>query len=165
VQIVPVQRSDRAALLQLAVDTGLFTAPEADGLLGGVLDALAAAELAPGHEAVCCRPVGSGSPQGWCYFAPDDHAAGVWNVWWLGVSPHPQGSGVGQRLLAHAEARALAQGGRLMVIETSDADPLARARRFYAASGYLLCGSVPHFYGDGEAKVIFARHIASASLT
>lgn len=154
--------ADREALIQLAVDTELFTDEEARALLGGVLDGLASSVLAEGHAAVCCRTQVDQAPGGWCYFAPDDHAAGVWNLWWIGVSPHRHGAGVGRALLHHVEETVRAAAGRLLVIETSESDKLARARRFYTAQGYTECGRVPDFYGEGEAKVIFARRLGRA---
>jgi len=39
--ITPVAPADREALIQLAIDTGLFTDDEAHALLGSVLDGLA----------------------------------------------------------------------------------------------------------------------------
>ena len=156
-QIDAVQPQDREALLEIAVRTGLFTPEEAEGLLGGVLDELASDSLPPGHQAAACRLRASGPLIGWTYFAPDQHAEGVWNLWWIGVDPEGQGLGAGLHLLRHAEKVVASKGGRVLVIETSDAPPLARARRFYEALGYRECGRIPDFYSDGESKVIFAR--------
>lgn len=160
--VATVTPSDRAPLLAIAVATGLFTADEADGLLGGVLDQLASSSLPAGHSALLCRMVPGSAVVGWTYFAPDPHAGGVWNVWWLGVEPASQGAGAGALLLRRAEAQAAAEGGRLMIVETSAKAPQARARRFYAKEGYSECGCVPDFYGEGDDKVIFARRPRSA---
>lgn len=160
--ITPVQPADHQALLAIAVSTGLFDAAEAEALLGGVLRSLPPQQPpVPGSpHAACCRL--QGEPVGWCYLAPDDHAAGVWNLWWIGVSPAQQGRGAAGRLLRHAEAWARQAGARLLIVETSAADALARARRFYAGQGYQLCGSVPDFYAEGEAKQVFARRLLPA---
>ncbi len=157
-----VTPSERLQLLSIAVSTGLFTADEADGLLGGILDQLASNSLPSGHSALLCRSSPGSAAVGWTYFAPDPHADGVWNVWWLGVEPGAQGAGAGALLLRQAEAEAAANGGRLMIIETSATDSLARARRFYEKEGYSKCGCVPDFYGDGDDKVIFTRPPRSA---
>lgn len=155
--ITPVHPTDQNALIQLAVATGLFTEAEATDLLGGVLAAHWAGELPPGHQVAACRADLASAPLGWCYFAPDDHADGVWNLWWVGVAPAHHGTGVGARLLDHVEAAVKAAGGRLLIIETSDGDGLARARRFYQGRGYRPCGCIPDFYAEGEAKLVFAR--------
>jgi ribosomal protein S18 acetylase RimI-like enzyme len=162
-QIEPVDPRDRAHLLQVAVGTGLFTPEDAEALLGDVLDGIASATLQAGHEAACCRSDDNSVALGWCYFAPDDHAQGVWHLWWIGVAPDLHGSGAGKALLKHVERRVVTQGGRILIIETSDSDLLSRARRFYGSHGYTECGRIPHFYSEGESKVIFSRRIDGAA--
>ena len=151
------QTQDRDALLEIAARTGVFTPEAAEGLLGSVLDELASDRLPTGHQAAACRLRAGGTLIGWTYFAPDQYAEGVWNLWWIGVDPEHQGLGAGLHLLRHAERVVSSKGGRVLVIETSDAPALARARRFYEAQGYRACGRIPDFYSEGESKVIFAR--------
>jgi ribosomal protein S18 acetylase RimI-like enzyme len=158
-----VRKDERESLLALSVCTGLFTAEEAEGLLGGVLDALASGELPDGHAAVTCRESPTDPAAGWAYFAPDQYAENVWNVWWIGISPDYHGTGAAQTLLSHVEQTALGSGARVVVIETSDQDAMARARRFYAKVGYTERGRIPDFYAEGESKVLFSRSFASAT--
>jgi ribosomal protein S18 acetylase RimI-like enzyme len=162
-RIEPVDPRERAHLLEVAVGTGLFTPQEAESLLGDVLDGISSAGMQAGHEAACCRSEENGVALGWCYFAPDDHAQGIWNLWWIGVAPDHHGCGVGKALLKHAERRAVTQGGRILIIETSDSDRLSRARRFYASNGYTECGRIPHFYSEDESKVIFSRRLEGSA--
>lgn len=136
---------------------GLFAPDEAEALLGQVADPLVSGALPPGHAAVACRESRDGAPIGWSYVAPDPYADRVWNVWWIGVSPAYHARGVGQALLSHIEQAAMDAGVRVIVIETSDQAPLARARMFYAKRGYEERGRVPDFYAAGDAKVIFTR--------
>ena len=154
--------TERTSLLSIAVSTGLFSQADAESLLGGVLDALACRDVPEGHQAVVCRAHPGALPLGWAYFAPDQHASNIWHLWWIGVSPAVHGTGVGKRLLHHVEALAAARDGRVLVIETSDSEHLARARRFYRVQGYTECGRIPNFYAEGEAKVIFARRPRAA---
>jgi ribosomal protein S18 acetylase RimI-like enzyme len=161
--ITPVAANERSALLELSIATGLFSAEDAEGLLGGILDSLASHELPEGHAAVACRTSADGAAMGWSYFAPDAYAAGVFNVWWIGVDPAQHGTGAGECLLAHVECAAGAAGARVIVIETSDQAPLARARRFYAKRGYAERGRIPDFYARGDAKVIFSRTLAGTA--
>jgi ribosomal protein S18 acetylase RimI-like enzyme len=154
---------ERTHLLGLATRTGLFSEREAESLLGGVLDGIKAMELPEGHQVLSCRKEPHAAAVGWCYFAPDDHAAGVWNLWWIGVDPEEHGTEAGRAILAHVEESVVRSGGRLLVIETSDSETLARARRFYTRAGYKDCGRVPDFYAENEAKVIFARRLPGAA--
>jgi len=161
--IDPVATDERAHLLRLATRTGLFDEVEAESLLGGVLDAIKATKLPKGHQAFSCRKDKGRVAVGWCYFAPDDHAAGVWNLWWIGVDPQEHGTEAGRAMLAHVEQSVVVSGGRLLIIETSDSEALARARHFYKRAGYKDCGRIPHFYAENEAKIIFARHLPRAA--
>lgn len=158
--ITPVQQNEKEVLLSLAVSTGLFTPEDAASLLGGVLDSLAAGELPEGHAAIACRESGDGKVMGWSYFAPDPYADGVWNVWWIGLSPDYYGCGAGQLMLSYIEQKAVTSGARVMVIETSDQAALERARSFYLKHGYAERGRIPDFYAEGDAKVIFSRSLA-----
>jgi len=72
------------------------------------------------------------------------------------------GTEAGRAILAHVEECVVGSGGRLLVIETSDSESLARARRFYTRAGYRDCGRIPHFYAENEANVIFARRMPGA---
>lgn len=151
---------ERASLLTICTQTGLFTPDDAEALLGHVLDELAGGGLGAGHAAVACRAAPSGPALGWAYFAPDAFADAVWNLWWIGVHPAHHGSGAGRALLDHVERTVAAAQGRVLVIETSDQPPLARARSFYTQAGYRECGRIPDFYAPGDAKVIFARTLS-----
>lgn len=75
------------------------------------------------------------------------------------VLPEHQGSGVGVALLTYVENAVHESGARLLVIETSDKEPMGRARRFYTKAGYTERGRTPDFYGDGEGKVIFSKRL------
>jgi ribosomal protein S18 acetylase RimI-like enzyme len=158
-----VTPQERTHLLDVAKRTGLFGEAEAESLLGGVLDGLKSSALPEGHQALSCRTELEGPAIGWVYFAPDDHAAAVWNLWWIGVDPKEHGTEAGRALLLQVERSVVGAGGRVLIIETSDSEALARARRFYARSGYIECGRIPHFYAEDEAKVIFARRLPRAA--
>lgn len=153
-----VQPSDTPALVALGVATGLFNAADAETLLGGTLSELHSGRLGPGHQAVVSVD-DQGSPLGWAYFGPTPKADGVWDLWWIGVSPTQQRKGVGEALLAFAERKVKDAAGRLLVIETSSLPATQGARNFYAKKGYEKCGCIPSFYGDGDDKVIFVKRL------
>lgn len=159
-----VRPVDTPALLSIACATGLFEPAEASALLGGVLDALHAEQLGPGHAAQLWAPTDASAPAGWVYYAPDAHADGVWNLWWIGVRPEDHGCGGGDSLLDAVEAAVIAEAGRVLVVETSALPLLARARAFYAKRGYVECGRVPDFYSVGDDKIIFAKRMGALAL-
>lgn len=68
--------------------------------------------------------------------------------------------GVGQLLLAAAEAAALAAGKRLLVLDTGSAE----AERLYARNGWQRCGQIPNFalWPDGRpcATTFYYKELA-----
>lgn len=150
---------DTRALVALAVSTGLFRTDDADLLLRVTLDDLHAGRLGHDHLARVWSDGPDEPPSGWAYFASNEKADRVWDLWWIGADPARHGQGVGDALLHCVEAEVGARGGRILVIETSALPPTARARRFYEKHGYAACGCVPDFYGDGDDKIIYAKRM------
>jgi GNAT superfamily N-acetyltransferase len=72
------------------------------------------------------------------------------------VLPSHHGTGVARTLLTHVAKAAARAGARILIIETSDQAPMARARHFYLKSGYEQRGEIPDFYAQGESKIIFS---------
>ncbi len=159
--IRPVRSDETDALVALGLRPGLFTAEEADSLLRETLLGIHSSSLGDGHFAFACE--GPRGPEGWVYFADNPRTNGVWDLWWIGVDPELHGRGIGRGLLQFAEEHASSQGARVMLVETSASEALARTRKFYALRGYTVCGTVPDFYAPGEGKVIFARDLTERS--
>ncbi len=160
--IRPAAPDDTPALVALAISTGLFQPDEADALLRAVLDDLHGGRLGRDHLAAVWCDAATGRPSGWAYFASNDKADRVWDLWWIGVDPAWHGRGVGDALLSFVESEVRRRGGRMLLIETSALPPTARARRFYEKRGYAVCGRVPDFYGEGDDKVVYVARVATA---
>jgi len=154
---------ETATLIRLADDTGIFHPGEAEALMGGVLDELHSSHLGAGHEAHACLDGSSGLIVGWAYFGPTANANGVWDLWWIGVTPTRQSQGFGSRLLRFVEDRVRSFAGRLLIVETSSLPTRESVRRFYRKHLFTECGTVPDFYAAGDGKVIFAKRIAAAN--
>ena len=155
----PAAPGDSAALIALSVATGLFEVEEADSLLGGILRELHAGRLDEGHL-VRIAVDETDTPLGWVYASADVNAAGVWELWWIGVAPSQQQRGVGATLLELVEAHVRDASGRLLLIATSSSPALARTRGFYERRGYRECGCIPDFYAEGEDKVMFSKRLS-----
>lgn len=151
--------SESAVLVSLAESTGIFAPNEATTLLGGVLEELHAGRLDSGHQAHVWASSDVSPAKGWVYFAPTEHAEGVWNLWWIGVAADSQRHGIGGGLLKFAEEKVQSAGGRLLLIETSSLPAFDSVRQFYIKRGYTECGRVPDFYRLGEAKLIYFKRI------
>lgn len=84
--------------------------------------------------------------------------AGVFELFWIGVDPDVQRSGVGTELIADFESVARSGGARILTVSTSSLAATEKARRFYAARGYTRAAEdVPDYYGEGDNKVTFTK--------
>jgi ribosomal protein S18 acetylase RimI-like enzyme len=72
----------------------------------------------------------------------------------LAVQPEASGQGIGQRLVAHVEARVFARRRWLFV--SCDADNRA-ALRFYRRQGFARVGRLPDLVGEGRIELLLRK--------
>ena len=98
-----------------------------------------------------------GTAMGLCHAKPEQLTEGTWNMLALAVRPDVQGQGLGQALVAGAEACLRERGQRLLIVETSGTAGYAQARRFYAQAGYAEEARIRDFWAAGDDKVILRK--------
>lgn len=96
---------------------------------------------------------------GYVCYGPTPLTSGTWDMYWLAVSPEFKQRDVGSTLLKVAESKIEAQGGRLVLIETSSKPEYEITRRFHLSQGYTEIGRIPDFYAPGDDKVIYRKVI------
>lgn len=154
------KEGESSFLVKQASQTEPWKKGEAEELLGGILHQYFSGELPEEHTVSVWEETAEGSViTGWSYYAPNMYAEGVWDVWWFGVGIEFHKKGHGTSLIKAIEQEIRGKGGRVIVIETSSTQALLKARRFYAKMGYHNCGSIPHFYGENDDKVIFSKSL------
>jgi ribosomal protein S18 acetylase RimI-like enzyme len=154
----PLIPADTPILCEQASNTGVFYDTEID-TLREVLDDYHAECEADGHRAFVWLI--DGQPRGFVYFAPTPMTDRTWELWWIVVDAALHGQGVGGQLLRAAEAAVRDDGGRLLLIETSNLPKYDATRHFYLKHGYELTATVPDFYRDGDAKLIYWKRLAA----
>lgn len=102
-----------------------------------------------------------GRVAGWVCFGATPCTLGTFDIYWIAVDPDIQHAGLGSSLLTFAEAQIAAQGGRLMVIETSGSEMYRPTQRFYEKNGYRLASCVDDFYAPDDPKLIFTKSVNS----
>ena len=147
---------DQAKLLAIASATGLFTPPELEGfgdMIGEHLDS-------EGEEEHCWIADDEDGLVGAAYYAPEAFAAGVWNLYFIGILPSEQGQGRGTALIRHVEADLRARGERLLLVETSSLDSFEQTRTFYRKNEYNEEARIRDYYNPGEDKIIFRKALS-----
>jgi GNAT superfamily N-acetyltransferase len=145
---------DSAAIERLVAATGFFSTEEL-AIARELADAATDHGHASGYEFLLAD--GPAGLAGYACFGRIPGTETSFDLYWIVVSPHLQGQGVGRWLLAQTEAAISALGGNRLYVDTSSRAQYAPTRRYYAACGYVIAAELPDFYRAGDGKVIFLK--------
>jgi len=155
----PVGRAHRARLEQLTRSTGLFREEEVatavellDESLGGDDDYQFVGAFADDQLV------------GYACWGPTPGTAATHDLYWIAVDRERQGAGVGSQLLNEVERRLMADGCRLIVVETSSRADYGPTRGFYETRGYTRTATIPGYYAPGDDLVIYTKELATGDL-
>ncbi len=147
-------KHDRSDILSLAGSIGLFEPEEMDSV-EELFSSWVAGNL--GEQARWIVMEEDASIIGTAYFAPEPFADGTWNVYFIGVHPDSQRSGVGAALIHSIEETLTQERVRIVIVETSSLPHLEKARNFYLKIGYEQEARIREFYKAGEDKITFRK--------
>ncbi len=147
----PAFPADKAALTEIAVDSGLFP-PGAAGDFGRELDTQLGAADQGHHWLVAER---DGEPVAAAYYAPETFADGTYNLHFIAARKALQGADLGSTLLQRVEADLRERGARVLITETSGLEGFELTRKFYLKHGYSEEARIRDFYTAGDDKVVF----------
>jgi ribosomal protein S18 acetylase RimI-like enzyme len=154
----PVTPADTDALVELTAGTGFFKPLEVEALRE-VLDDYHGGNADLGHVALTWEDFG-GRINGFVYYAPAAMTDRAWYLYWIAVRHDCQGLGIGGQMLYAVEQHLAAEGGRLLLIETSSTPHYEPTRRFYLKHGYALAATIPDYYADGDGMCVFSKRLA-----
>ncbi|MEM9927546.1 MAG: GNAT family N-acetyltransferase [Cyanobacteria bacterium P01_D01_bin.50] len=153
---------DTEAIMNLADVIGLFEGEELE-VLGDMLGGYFEGSLGEGHSWVVCEDAGV---VGVAYFAPEQYAYGVYNLYFIAVHPKHQGKGYGTAVLQYVEKTLREKGDkplthalrdRLLLVETSGLPNFELTRKFYRKQGYEEEARIRDYYKPGDDKIIFRK--------
>lgn len=150
--ITPTTEAHTGGLQAVLFETGLFPPDMLPELLA---PSLAGRDT---HLWLSCH-LGS-ELAGFCHATPEAMTDGCWNMRALAVRPVYQRQGLGKALVQALEARLRAEGQRLLLVDTSGSDGFAKARAFYAKSGYSAVARIRDFWAEGDDKITFRKSLA-----
>ncbi|MEM7578450.1 MAG: GNAT family N-acetyltransferase [Cyanobacteria bacterium P01_A01_bin.80] len=151
--IRPAKPDDVDVIINLADAIALFEGDELEelsGMLAGYFDG----SLGEGHSWIVCEDDGV---VGVAYFAPEQYAYGVYNLYFIAVHPKHQGKGYGSAILNHVEQTLISLGERLLLVETSGLPNFQKTRKFYYKQGYEEEAKIRDYYKPGDDKIIFRK--------
>ncbi|MEM7553952.1 MAG: GNAT family N-acetyltransferase [Cyanobacteria bacterium P01_A01_bin.84] len=156
--IRPAKRDDTDTIMNIAQAIGLFEGEELEEL-GNMLSGYFENSLGEGHSWVVCE---DGGVVGVTYFAPEQYAYGVYNLYFIAVHPQHQGKGKGAAILKYVEKTLTQKGERLLLVETSGLPNFELTRKFYRKQGYEEEARIRDFYKAGDDKIIFRKALVNS---
>jgi len=155
----PVGRAHRARLEQLTRSTGLFREEEVATAVE-LLDE----SLAGDDDYQFVGAFADDQLVGYACWGPTPGTAATHDLYWIAVDGERQGAGVGSQLLNEVERRLMADGCRLIVVETSSRADYGPTRGFYETRGYTRTATIPGYYAPGDDLVIYTKELATGDL-
>lgn len=101
---------------------------------------------------------------GYACWGPTPGTEGTHDLYWIVVDPARQGAGIGRELLRHVEQLLAADGGRLLVAETSGRADYVRTRSFYEKYGFTRAATIPGYYAPGDDLVVYTKDLTDGDL-
>jgi len=96
---------------------------------------------------------------GFACYGLRDLTHGVADLYWIAVDPDVHRGGVGRRLLEASEDAMRADGGRMIIAETSGTAAYDATREFYLRTGYVMEATIKDFYKEGDDLAIFVKRL------
>ena len=156
VEVRPIESSDQTAIIDILRTTPVFR-PDEVAVAEEVLAESISHGLSSGYQSLVAT---SGEDvTGWICFGPTPCTLGTYDIYWLVVHPQARRHGVGTALMEAAESKIWADGGRLIVLDTSGSDVYAPTRRFYHKLGYKKRAQITDFYSPGDDKLILGKRL------
>lgn len=151
-----VSSADVAAIRTLVERTGFFTDEETAIAAELVEERLKRGE-ASGYNFIVASI--DGVLAGYTCYGPIGGAERAFDLYWIAIDPHRQGSGLGQLLLAETEKALRALGATRYFADTSSTERYAPTRNFYLKSGFHEVASIADFYRAGDGKIIYEKRL------
>ena len=86
---------------------------------------------------------------------------GVFDMFWIVVSPNVQNKGIGKELLKHVETFVKERNGRWVLAETSSRDCYTPTRNFYLKNKYSIVSEIRDFYSVNDNLVVFGKYLSN----
>jgi len=96
---------------------------------------------------------------GYACWGPRELSGNGYDLYWICADPAVHSRGVGRALMNAVEEEIRKRNGVWLVIETSDSDHYAPARRLYERCGYTLAMLLKDFYHDGDGLCTYTKRL------
>jgi ribosomal protein S18 acetylase RimI-like enzyme len=150
-------KKDRARLLSMLIKTRAFTSAEIDVAME-LIDIVLKDPIQKDYQ-IYSMVDDQDQVIGYICYGPTPMALGTFDLYWIAVDPDFQERGAGSKLLSFLEKLVKAEGGRLILADTSTIPHYEKTLRFYIKNGFQEVGRVPDYYHPGNDRITFCRRL------
>jgi len=154
-KIHPMVEKDRASLLSMLIKTRSFTSAEIDVAME-LIDIVLKDQIQKDYQ-IYCIVDDQDQAIGYICYGPTPMTQGTFDLYWIAVDPDFQERGVGSKLLSFLEEVAKAEGGRMILADTSSIPHYEKTQNFYLRNGFQEVARVPDYYYPGNDRVTFCK--------
>ena len=155
-EISATRRDEFDEIMEMTRRAAVFNETEVDT----VTELLEGYEEGPeisGYYFLSCRE--NDQVIGYACWGPRDLAGNGYDLYWICADPAVHSKGVGRALMSAVEAEIRQRHGVWLVIETSNTEHYAPARRLYERCGYTLAMLLQDFYHDGDGLCTYTKRL------
>jgi ribosomal protein S18 acetylase RimI-like enzyme len=156
-KIRPLVGKDRLTLLSVLTKTRSFTSAEIDVAME-LIDIVLKDPIQRDYHIYCVVDV-QDQAIGYICYGPTPMAQGTFDLYWIAVDPDFQGQRVGSTLLNFLEKVLKAEGGRLILADTSTIPHYEKTQKFYLKNGFQEVARIPDYYHPGNDRITFCRRL------
>jgi ribosomal protein S18 acetylase RimI-like enzyme len=157
-KIRPLFENDRARLLSMLIKARAFTSEEIDVAME-LIDIVLKDPIQKEYQ-IYCMVDDQDQAIGYICYGPTPMTQGTFDLYWIAVDPDFQEQGVGSKLLSFLEEMVKAEGGRLILADTSTIPHYEKTQKFYLKNGFQEMARVSDYYHPGNDRITFCRRIS-----
>ena len=155
--IFTATEADSLQIQDITARAGVFNQEEIDSVPEMFNEYLALGAEGSGYHFIVYRD--GEQVLGFAIYGYRDLTEGVFDLYWIAVDPHARRKNVGRKLLTACEDAVRAEGGRIIIAETSGTAEYASTGEFYIRTGYVNEASSKDFYRLGDDLKIFVKRV------
>ena len=156
-KIRPLFENDRARLLSMLIKARAFTSEEIDVAME-LIDIVLKDPIQKEYQ-IYCMVDDQDQAIGYICYGSTPMTQGTFDLYWIAVDPDFQEQGVGSKLLSFLEEMVKAEGGRLILADTSTIPHYEKTQNFYLKNGYKEMARIPDYYHPGNDRITFCRRL------
>ncbi len=156
IEIIPTTSDHREALFKIISETDNIDQEEKDCAVE-LLDTSLNKDSLESEDYITLTALNENRVVGFVCYGGASLSKGSFDLYWILVDAASRREGIGSMLLNFTESNIKADGGRILIAETSGRDEYSQTQGFYKKNGYIEEARIKNFFTVGDDKLFFVK--------